>query len=57
MHSKSCLSVAEVAESIGICRAKVYTLIRDRNLPHIKVGKRYIIPEIAFNDWLQKQSK
>jgi len=50
MHTKSCLSVAEVAESMGICRANVYSLIRDRNLPHIKVGRRYVIPEIAFKD-------
>ena len=57
MNSKSCLSVAEVAETMGICRSKVYTLIRDSNLPHIKVGRRYIIPKIAFRDWLKNQSK
>lgn len=57
MHTKACLSAAEAAESMGICRSKVYTLIRDSNLPHIKVGRRYIIPKVAFRDWLKNQSK
>ena len=57
MHTKACLSAAEAAESMGICRSQVYTLIRDSNLPHIKVGRRYIIPKVAFRDWLKNQSK
>ena len=57
MKSTSCLSVTEVAETMGVCKAKIYSLIRENNFPCIKLGRRYVVPKEAFLKWLDNQCR
>lgn len=46
------LTVEEVADILGICKANAYSLCHNRGFPAIKVGKRFIIPKPAFVLWM-----
>lgn len=46
------LTVEEVAEILGICKANAYNLCHEINFPAVKVGKRFIIPRPAFVLWM-----
>ncbi len=55
MQKKNVYNVAEITTLLGICKQKVYSLIHEGNLPCIKIGRRYVIPKAAFEQWLKKQ--
>lgn len=46
-------SVDEAAEVLGISRASAYEAIRKGEIPHIKIGKRILIPRVALDDLLR----
>ncbi len=46
-------SVDEAAELLGISRASAYEAIRRGEIPHIKIGKRILIPRVALDDLLR----
>lgn len=56
MQKKIVYNVDEITELLSICKQKVYSLIHEGNLPCIKIGRRYVIPKSAFEQWLKKQS-
>jgi len=45
-------SVDEAAEVLGISRASAYEAIRKGEIPHIKIGKRILIPRVMLDDLL-----
>ncbi len=45
-------SVDEAAEVLGISRTSAYEAIRKGEIPHIKIGKRILIPITMINDLL-----
>lgn len=52
--TKLTLSVREAAELIGISRGKVYELIKDGEIPAIRIGQKMTIPRQAVLDWVAK---
>ena len=50
---KLTMTVPEVAEVMGISRAKAYELVHRQDFPVIKVGSKYIVPIDAFHTWLE----
>ncbi len=48
-------SVDEAAELLGISRTSAYEAIRKGEIPHIKIGKRILIPKSALTNLLQTQ--
>ena len=46
------LSVKEMAQTLGICRATAYKLINEPGFPVAKIGDRIIIPVAGLNAWL-----
>jgi len=52
-----CFSVAEAAQLLGICKAKVYELIRENSLPHLRVGRRIVVPAEALCMWMQAKTE
>jgi len=45
-------SVAALAKDIGMCERSVRDALRRGEIPHIKIGKRYILPRAAIQRWL-----
>lgn len=47
------LSVEEAAAALGISRAFAYESVRRGDIPHIKIGRRLLIPRVALELLLQ----
>ena len=52
-EKKLTLTVQEVANRLGLSRNSAYQGIATGEIPHIKVGKRILIPRIAFERMLE----
>lgn len=46
------MSVAEAARALGVSRDAVYELVRRGEMPHLRIGRRVIIPRQALERWL-----
>jgi excisionase family DNA binding protein len=46
-------SVEELAAELGISRATAYAALRNRSIPSIRIGKRFVIPRAAIAEWLR----
>lgn len=51
--SKLCLSAMEVSDKTGLSLSMIRKLTSNREIPHIKVGRRILYPVYAIDDWLR----
>lgn len=42
----------ELARALGVSRNTVYTNLRNNRIPHIRMGRRFVIPKAAVDAWL-----
>ena len=49
------LRVEEVAEAIGLSRAKVYELLTEGRIPSVKIGRSRRIPVSALKGWIEAE--
>ena len=52
MTTNSTLTVDDVANILGISRGLAYESARRGDFPVIRLGKRLLIPRVAFERWL-----
>ena len=50
------LSMMDVASVLGISKSVAYTLAHSRDFPAFRVGRRIVISQEKFLDWLEKQA-
>jgi excisionase family DNA binding protein len=50
-HESPFLSVAEVAEILGVSRKQVWRMVRDGTVPSCKLGQRVVVARAALDDW------
>jgi excisionase family DNA binding protein len=46
----------DVAEALGLCRSKVYQMLRTREIESFKVGKAILVRFEALQNWIAKRS-
>jgi len=46
-------SVAELAAEIGLSERSTRSALRRGEIPHIRVGRRFILPKSAIAEWLR----
>ena len=46
------LSASEIIEKTGLSKNTVYSMLRAPGFPATRVGKRIIVSERAFTEWL-----
>lgn len=46
-------SVEELAKELGISRQSAYAALRNNTIPHIRLGKRYVLPRAAIAEWFR----
>jgi len=51
------LTVNEAAEALGICRNGLYRLVRQGVIPHLRLGRRLLVPRAAFEEMLRQPGK
>ena len=49
-----CITVTEAAEMLGLSRNFAYDLVKQKQLPVVKFGKRLLIPRLALEKMLEK---
>ena len=54
LDKRLCITVPEAAEMLGLSRNFAYELVKQKQLPVIKFGKRLLIPRIALEKMLEK---
>ncbi len=50
-HESPFLSVAEVAEIVGVSRRQAWRMVRDGTVPSCKLGQRVVVARAALRDW------
>ena len=53
MSDKCIYTPKEVSEILQIGTCKTYDLIHQKIIPSIKLGRKYIIPKDALDEWLK----
>ena len=53
-EERYCMTVPEAAKKIGISRNFAYELVKQKQLPVIRFGKRILIPKIALEKMFGK---
>ncbi len=54
IEKRLCVTVPEAAEMLGISRNFAYELVKQKQLPVVKFGKRLLIPRLALEKMLEK---
>lgn len=54
---KLTMNITELAQTMGVSKPTAYELVRRKDFPTLKIGKRIIIPVAAFQLWLTNASK
>lgn len=49
-------SVPEAAAILGISKSYAYTLVKEKKLPVLNVGRRKIIPKISLETWIKENT-
>jgi len=57
MIEKTAISIDEMSEQLGITRSQAYEIVKRKDFPCIRVGRRIIIPTVTFEEWLVESSK
>lgn len=50
-------SVAALAKDINLCERSTRDALRRGDIPHIKAGRRYILPRAAIQEWLRSAGR
>jgi excisionase family DNA binding protein len=45
------ITVLEIAQRLGVGRVAVYSMLEQRIIPAIKLGRRWIITRRAYREW------
>lgn len=53
--AKVTLSVEEAARIVGICKPKMYEVVRSGKLRSVQVGKKILISRQSLLDWIRKR--
>lgn len=46
------LTVPQVSKALGIGTRSAYTLIREKELGHIRIGRKILIPKVCLEDFI-----
>lgn len=51
--SSTYATVKELADDLSMCERSVRVALRRGEIPHRKIGKRYVLPKAAIRRWLE----
>lgn len=53
-QARPTLAMNEAARYLGVGRSKLYELVRTKEMPSIRIGRRILIPTKALEDYLRR---
>ena len=57
MQEKAVLTAEETAKLLGVGMNKIYELLAIKEIPFKRVGRKYLIPRLALEKWLNETLK
>jgi excisionase family DNA binding protein len=51
MSSSSRLAISDIAQRLGVGRLAVYTMLEKGIIPGIRLGRRWIVTQSAYEQW------
>ena len=51
------LTVREVCRLLARSRARVYEMVRMRELPHLRDGRSALVPRAELDDWIRRKRR
>ena len=54
MGEKKVLTIMEAADELGISKGSAYEAARTGAIPTIRIGRRLIVPRVAFDKMLEQ---
>ena len=51
------ISVPETARLLGIGRNLAYQLVREGRLPHVRLGRRVLVPRWCLEQWVAREAR
>ncbi len=55
-HLPPILNAEQLAATLGISRAGAYQLLRQRDFPTLRIGKRLLVPKDKLSLWIDQQT-
>lgn len=52
---RSTITAAECAEYIGCSIDLIYSMVREKKLPHFRIGTRILFKRSKIDEWIEKQ--
>lgn len=56
MQEKAVLTAEETAKLLGVGMNKIYELLAIKEIPSKRVGRKYLIPRLALEKWLNENT-
>jgi len=50
------LTVSETARLLRISRNTCYELVAQRRLPHVRLGRRVLVPRFGLEQWIAREA-
>ena len=54
---KDVYRVPEIAERLGLSKARIYQMIASEELPSVRLGGAIVVPANAWKTWLDQQER
>jgi len=57
MPERLAVTVPEAAEMLGVGASVVYKYVRAGLIPHVRIGRRIVIPLKALEEWMEQKAQ
>ncbi|WP_342488566.1 helix-turn-helix domain-containing protein [Cytobacillus sp. FSL W7-1323] len=55
--NRKTLTAQEVADYIGVCIDTIYTMVREKQIPHLRVRRRIFFSVETIDAWMREQEQ
>ena len=49
------IGIPEVAKTLGLSEMQIYRMLKRGELPGVKLGQKWYIPQDRFQEWINKK--
>lgn len=55
--TRQTMTVQEAADYLGVCTDTIYSMVREKEIPHFRVRRRIFFTRSAINEWIREQEQ
>ncbi|MBX9653849.1 helix-turn-helix domain-containing protein [bacterium] len=57
LNDRILVSIKEAAYLLGICERSLWTLVQERQIPHLRLGRRLLFSRDSLQSWVTEQQQ